>query len=646
MHPLKKSQRWLVKRGFQEFRPSAELMEELAGRPVEARRGIYVHAMKEGTEFYAGLSIDVVERYKQHLQTYGVIEHSAFLHVPDAPLEPIESDVIDDLRRIKVTLLNVLVPSQLERSEDDDGDSDDDTDGTWTPDDFDHKEWMSCHACVDDTPPKPYDPQELPKFAKRYADLQASPGYTPEVLQFVRYFVRAVLPSPVESQRKYWAINCLTEAYRKESQITLFRISIYRPELLAIHLNKDKSSRSPYHFVFTLGVLGGCAMEDLLEVQQLPGHGFYQNPFKTARFNHAQLTLESLEDAWAFVRNPAGLKMLKQAAWSLMDSGKLNPRFAQAHCLPLAAEIFSGEVTLPPRYASATIDDILARPELDSVWLGDYEYQTLIAKFLERAAAGDVKAAEGLVRHASRSHYRSEPTLRLGAQEFAHRALELAKKHPEIWKVLAMVAQSKGGQYAAAAAYAACAVRPAPPSRPLLMAEEFIAGLKGASAAKKVKEDDLLAATRHIHEGAILAGIVHTGDRRILAMAESAWPLLDGEAQAMFFRLFPETASYVYVEFALNRLCECEGATPLARQITDNLRKLPIILDELLLGELEFGFGSADPDKCPSKGVSGETFASYVGHSGDEIRTISDDSELSQLIENLLHDWSLWDSED
>ena len=191
-----------------------------------------------------------------------------------------------------------------------------------------------------------------------------------------------------------------------------------------------------------------------------------------------------------------------------------------------------------------------------------------------------------------------------------------------------------------------CALRPVSQEAPLETVERLISGFRGAEAAKTASPEDLYANERHWHEGTMLAGVVHTGDRRILPMAEAAWEQIDRNAKHMFFRVYPRVASYVYVEFALNRLADCDEDPDLARAIIRNLKGLPITLDEIRLGELEFRYGAATPEACPVCGVAGETFRSYAESSAEAIESLSDDEDIRALIQRMLGEWQEWGDDD
>jgi hypothetical protein len=654
MHPLKKAQRWLLKHGFTEFRPSAEFMVELAQLPEGSRRGIYVHAMKDGTEFYAGLSIDVVERYQQHLTTYATIEHSAFLHVPQDPLEPIESQVIKLLREKDLTLLNVLIPHELVESEDSDDEEDEEGEDN---EDSGESEWRPTSGFgsslakpiwhVDDEPGVAYDPKELPKFANRYTDFKASRGYTPEIMEFVRYFVRAVLPDPVQSQKRYWSINCLTEAYRKESETTLVRISIYRPEIMAVHLNKDRSG-SPYYFAFTLATTGGCDMADMIAIEKIPGITMSENPFKTARFNHIQLYAESLESAWEILRNPACMLMLKDCAARLMQNGKLMPRFAQAHCLPLAEEVFSQPATLPAKLSPPTVSDILANSSLDSVWLNEEYYLGLLGELVKRSAEGQPGALEALLRHAERHRYRDKFSEVI--QELAERVKPLRVTHPELWKVAKALCLNSDTNAVAQAAYAACRLRAIESEDRLVMVRELLADLVDPVPSIPKPADTSSGDSEYSkamrNRGAVLAGIMLTYDQEAIELAAESWDKLDKLGQRAFFMVQPEIFTFAYVNFLLKLLEGATNDTELQEAIVGRLREHSG-LEHPIIQSVVFNFGMADGEHHHSiDPESWEYFAEHAERHADALREVGVKIGNAELIAKLLGDWLEWDAEE
>lgn len=651
MHPLKKTQRWLLKRGFSEFKPSAGFMAELAQLPENGRRGIYVHAMKDGTEFYAGLSIDVVERYQQHLQTYGTIEHSAFLPVPEEPLEPLEAAVIDDLRRIKVTLLNVLIPSELTgwALHDEDADEDGYVDGKLTEIDANQMDdWARDLSGYLDCGPSAYDPRDLPKFSKRYADLLAHPGYREDLVDFLSYFIRKVIPKADETQQVLWALNCLTETRRWDSAITLFRLTVHRPEILAIHHCKQGEDLPTNRFVFTIHA-GVLDQHDLTAMMAIPGLGTPEGQFKTARFPHMQVELDSVESAWSFMAIPGVLLALRKCALKLMESGRVQPRIGQAHCLPLCQSVFARKPQPPERIAkSIPISADHARVSIgsDSAWLPEEQSELLLNELFVKAAAGDASSLGELARHSNRFHYRSNNYECM--ERLVAKAIEMRGTHPDVWKAMQALTHSTCAEVSSKAAYAVCLLRPVTADDRLAAVRELISDFKDSPPPVANENQELAEYLRKIslkHQGSILSGIVHTGDADAIELAGPAWRRLDSAAKLTFFEASLDLMSYAHLNFLLGLLEEAEEEPDVQASIVRVLCS-PGGLDHPIIQSVVFNFGllngnhhhAIDPERW-------NYFSDFAEGHADELEEIGVKMGDPDAMQRILREWSEWDAD-
>lgn len=646
MHPLKKSQRWLVRRGFPEFRPSAELMEELAGRPAEARRGIYVHAMKDGTEFHVGLSVDVVESYRQDLEVYLAIEHTAFLHIPEGPLESIHSDVIKDLRRIKVALLNAAAAA----AEDDEEDSDEadaaaaprisvDSLNPWLCDMLHYQEFGTFEPL----------PSESGKPEKRYAELLVHRGYSEDLMDFVAYFIRTVVPLADKTHGDRWSISCLAEPYRDDSETALFRLTVRHPELMSIHHCKEGRGYPRNRFVFTL-FAGLLDDEDIEKLYKLPGVSTPGGQFKSVKFAHFFLEASSIEAAWELLAIPGIVRSLKMCAAHLMESGKLMPNIAKAHCLPLCANLFARKPRHPleaskpfPRLAS----DVVSRPELDSAWLSNGEFTELLSQLLVRAAKGNAESAELLLRHANRHHYRD-----LGEdlmERLIEEAIDLQPTNPDIWRAMKSLARCTDHEISCRAAYAACLLRPVVGDDRLAMAKEFIAELKDLPPPVTGTQDDAWA--NHVrlkslcYQGSILAGIAHTGDEEAVDLVEAAWSKIDPRAQLTFFKTGPEKMTFPYLSFALITLEGTSERPDLRESIMSSLM-LAGGLVHPVIHEISLNYGLADGNHQYAINPNGwNYFADYAEHNREALLEVGEKMGDPEAMGELLEKWAELDED-
>jgi hypothetical protein len=327
---LKKVQELLVAEGFRLFQPSEELMDELAGLGEGERSGIYVHVMPGREYFYVGLSVDVRERYHQHLKTYGKIEMSTFLSAPEDKLGTLEMKFIALMQEHKVPLLNKLVPI-------------DDFDSTSISEILDHKKqsaWLKDVNYRYEGGPREYTTENLRRYKERYDKFLAHSLYSPEAVRLAGEYIRRCMPEPIRTERNLWMINCLTRAYRGALKATaLVRISVHRPEVLTVIVNDKKAKMEPVHVLFTISTLGLTQKEVDALTKTLndldKGVDIWHNAFSSPKFDHYRLTLYSYEDAWMVMESPAFVKACKSACIHLMHRGQVQPHFSQAHCLPL-----------------------------------------------------------------------------------------------------------------------------------------------------------------------------------------------------------------------------------------------------------------------------------------------------------------------
>jgi hypothetical protein len=651
MATLQEVQELLVPRGFSPFRPSEELMDELKELAEGERRGIYVHVLHGGSHFYVGLSVDVRVRYQQHLETYGEIEHSSFLLVPEPDdLAPVEMEYITLLREKGATLLNVLIPFEVKPSLESEEERDDRRQNEKEEifGDYLNGGWDTDLRGYQTFGPTAYRPEELPKFAKRYASLLAHPGYKEDLVDFVSYFIRTVIPSADVTQSKFWSLNCMTETSRDGSEDALFRVSVQRPEILSILWNKPGDGIAPYCFTFTMAY-GPFDRLDFKALFKITGGDGYESPFKTARFPHLHIEVDTLDKAWQILAVPGFRRALRQCAWLLMQQGKMQSRLGQAHCLPLCSDVFSRQPKLPEKYAALcplTTEDVLSKVGADSAWLSNENYCELLNTLFAKAVAGDEIAASELLRHSQRHIHRDPFWMEEAISELVEDAVELQPLHPKTWEVMKLLTQCDFPIVSARAALATCRLRPAE-NDDLLAVKDFCGSFKGSDASKKKVDgtdlDIVYAELAYRYEGATLAGILHTGDQLVVPFVVEAWKKLDKNAQKMFFAVKPELASLAYVSFALDRLFESADDAELQEVIICNLVDLPGEVDEKMLGNLNFNFGSKPGAETYSSANDGSTyFADFAKSNEEAIMSIGEYIQNPEGTRRILDAWAEW----
>jgi len=331
MKPLDKVIALLNKRGFSPLGPSGTVMSGLADLPRQARRGIYVHVMPGLDKFYVGKSIDVVARYKQHLETYGKIALSAFLHVSDAELGPIEEEHIALFREKGLTLLNVLLP-------------DEDLSSADIREIFDPSAlhgWLSDPKAFWKGGPKNYQPEELARFDARYADLQQYPAHSEELMDLLNLFIRKCIPSPDRTEKTFWTINCLTNAFQKHSARAVYRISVHRPEVVNVVDNPKDPEMERFMIIFTIANNVMTAREIKAVEAVKDAWVLSSDSFKSAKFPHLRVAAKSPKAAFNLLAHAGFVRSAKIAVAKLMQQGQVPRNFSQSHCLPLCRDVLS-----------------------------------------------------------------------------------------------------------------------------------------------------------------------------------------------------------------------------------------------------------------------------------------------------------------
>lgn len=616
-------------------------MDELKALGEGERRGIYVHVLHGGTHFYVGLSVDVRSRYLQHLETYGEIEHSSFLAVPEPEdLAPVEMEHIALLRDAGATLLNVLQP-------------DEDMSAEQVAEMFDAEKqeaWLEDMGAYFDGGPKDYDAQDLPKFAKRYSDLLAHKNHSEELLDLLSYFIRTFIPTPDKSEGYLWTLNCLTNAFQKHSARALFRISVHRPEVLTVVVN-DKDPEMPSFFIMFTVAQGCVAPEDqesLMAIQDVSMEGV---DYKTAKFPHFRINANTMDAAWRLFANPGFVRSMKKSVYELMRSGQTPKNFSQSHCLPLCHNVMSRKPRIPDRVGAAgraTLAEIQADPSLDSVWVGREDYHALIRDLFARSVRGDGPASEALRAHADRNYYRAETFMREVGSSLHADAREMRSQYPEVWRAFYPLTACTSPAIATYAVFSICGFRPVTKADPLVAVRDLLGLIKGAATQEKegMDEEAIAEDARFDYEGSIVAGILHTCDERVKPLLEEAWPRLSRRAKIQCFNAWPPLASYAYTQFALDRLDESHDDAGLFMAIHANLLHLPEKTFVHRLAGVIFGYGE-DTEGAPVtiEEGSGSTYAEYATASLKALKAIAKRESKPKLVPGLIDAWMMWDEE-
>ena len=301
--------------GFDPFVPSLTLARRLARRRRSLREGMFVHARPGGREFYLAGSTNVAERILRDIADEADIASTAFLQGEMALLAHVETQVLTLLRRRGARVRGVLRPSAA----------------GWQPDLHRLVPWLSRPKVVFEEAPPPREPEDLARFDDRIGELRAHPRFDLRLFDLLSAYIRRCVPDPADTEGEFWALTCLTRAYRDDPERkTLARLSVRRPEVLSVIPAAEDAGRDEAEVAFTVAE-DAFEGSDLFVLSRVHAANVFETPFRTADFPHVRVEVGTYADARALLRKPAFVKACRLANLRLMRAGHLHPHVAAAH---------------------------------------------------------------------------------------------------------------------------------------------------------------------------------------------------------------------------------------------------------------------------------------------------------------------------
>jgi len=331
--PFKVIEADLMAAGFTSFRDSTELMDELAARGPDGRSGIYVHFFAGEEEwFYLGLSVDVRKRYQQHIKNHTDIIKSAWLPAPEDQLVALELKYLGLMQSHRANLRNILKHRE---------------DYLW--DDIkdvfegDHGERWLTQPLPDLSPYEKTDKELDANYAKRFAELQAHPDFSEDMLELLNHYIRHFILFPTKTDQMFWNLTCLNPGlYSKPyDKLTAFlRINIHMPEVFTAILNEHYEGSPRMSFNFHVAK-DQFTKEDLARYHEDWSLVAHPGNYTATGGRQIQFVVSNLDDAWTLLADPVFRRAAKVSNLRLMRRGLLARSLSQAHCLPLAKATLS-----------------------------------------------------------------------------------------------------------------------------------------------------------------------------------------------------------------------------------------------------------------------------------------------------------------
>lgn len=286
--------------------------------PFNSYCGIYVWEAVN-REIYAGLSVDVKRRYREHRQTHQDIAVLYFKSVEPAKLASEEKRVIQALEEAGFHLRNKTHTSV-----------------SYSPSIFDEVMsseqqalWLANPEFKDDSGERPENTSLRAKYRANYERFCKMPQ-SREVVRVLRSYINSTIPAVRRSEFYYWSCSCLPSGSK------IIRINLYQQEVLVIDLEGNAVS---FQIHLTKSFFLGVWRRRIFKVSSfLRYQTLFPNYFHTSGgTDQFVITVEGSDNFLRLLEQPQIKKAARLFNLRLMRKGtNLNYR---SHCFDLADDI-------------------------------------------------------------------------------------------------------------------------------------------------------------------------------------------------------------------------------------------------------------------------------------------------------------------
>ncbi len=287
--------------------------------PSGKRCGLYILQFSDG-EIYAGQALDVTRRYVQHRKVHCDIEKIKFRRVAKKNLNEEERALIWMLEHEGYRLRNITFTS-IPRSESD----------------FDlimsaeeQERWLKDTNYVDLSGSRVVEPELRRKYSKKFQRFAALP-YSNEIMNVLRKYVHAGIPSPLRSELSFWACSCLP-SYSNPNLTIYSRINLYWQEVFTAAEYKGEIVFSFHLALSPLEEAFGESLSPLLE--KFPSLEATDHFYEPGGYDQINLEIQGAESAEIFMRQKEIVSAMRLFNLRLMKKGACV--YSRYHCMDLA----------------------------------------------------------------------------------------------------------------------------------------------------------------------------------------------------------------------------------------------------------------------------------------------------------------------
>ncbi|MBA3785978.1 MAG: hypothetical protein H0X15_10675 [Acidobacteria bacterium] len=300
--------------------------------PPGKRCGLYILQFSDG-EIYAGQALDVTRRYVQHCKVHCDIEKMSFKRVSKNKLNEEERALIWRLEHEGHRLRNITFTS-IPRGESD----------------FDlimsaeeQERWLKDISYVDLSGSRVVDPELRRKYSRKFQHFAAMPR-SDEIMNILRGYVHAAIPTPLRSELSFWACSCLP-AYSQPKVTIYSRINLNWQEVFT---TSEYKGELEFSFHLALSPLEEAFGESLsLLEEKFPFLEATENFYEPGGQDQINLIVQGADSAKTFMQQREIISAMRLFNLRLMKKGACI--YSRYHCMDLADRLIRTNYEILPK---------------------------------------------------------------------------------------------------------------------------------------------------------------------------------------------------------------------------------------------------------------------------------------------------------
>lgn len=294
---------------------------------TENRCGIYVLHFGDNV-YYAGKSINIANRYKQHRQNHRDIEKISFKLIPKDMLDIAEKEAIKALE-LEAELRNISLVTDPKR--------DMPLDDIFSPDE--QTTWLESHSPIIKHRSRAEQETLRKKYSAVFARIMKNTDFTEKSLPVMRKYVECCIPEPFLTEVDFWSVSCLNRGGLYS------RINIYWQEILRLGedhvaiflMDSELNKCHDFHPQSLMSLKFKSPLFPTKLYMRYPSLIMVSSPYAKNGLDQCCLIIEDYEDALKILDEPIIRRAIKAFTLSSMRKGPTV--FSRYHSVDLADDL-------------------------------------------------------------------------------------------------------------------------------------------------------------------------------------------------------------------------------------------------------------------------------------------------------------------